>query len=87
MEPVSEINRSEILPQLILHRGEAKNHTEKDLKKRNLTSQLNYQALIKPSAYLKLKISDLPFKRVTQISPPLSTETTVKKCIYFRWFP
>lgn len=30
---------------------------------------------MKPSAYLKLKISDLPFKRVTQISPPLSTET------------
>lgn len=42
---------------------------------------------MKPLAYLKLKISDLPFKRVTQISPPLSTETTVKKCIYFRWFP
>lgn len=33
---------------------------------------------MKPLAYLKLKISDLPFKRVTQISPPLSTETTVK---------
>lgn len=37
MEPVSEINRSEILPQLILHWGEAKNHTDKNLKKRNLT--------------------------------------------------
>lgn len=38
---------------------------------------------MKPLAYLKLKISDLPFKRVTQISPPLSTETTVKKMHLF----